>query len=246
MRRPFISANWKMYKTIKQTAEFFKEFLPLVKDVKDVDIVIAPPALSIPKAVELTKGSNVEISAQNLYFEKEGAFTGEISADMILEAGCPYTIVGHSERRQYFNESDEFLNKKTKAALAAGLKVIFCIGETLSEREGGKIEEVLGRQLTEGLKDISADKLVIAYEPVWAIGTGVTASPEQAQDAHAFVRGKLKALYGVKADDLRILYGGSVKPNNVKELMSKPDVDGALVGGASLKADSFSQIVKFK
>jgi len=246
MRRPFISANWKMYKTIKQTAEFFKEFLPLVKDVNDVDIVIAPPSLSIYKAVEMTLGSNVSISAQNLYFEKEGAFTGEISADMIVEAGCPYTIVGHSERRQYFNESDDLLNKKTKAAIAAGLKVIFCIGETLSEREGGKIEVVLSRQINEGLKDISADKLVIAYEPVWAIGTGVTASPEQAQEAHAFVRSKLKALYGAKADDLRILYGGSVKPNNVNELMSKPDVDGALVGGASLKADSFSQIVKFK
>jgi triosephosphate isomerase len=235
-----------MYKTIKQTAEFFKEFLPLVKDVNDVDIVIAPPSLSIYKAVEMTLGSNVSISAQNLYFEKEGAFTGEISADMIVEAGCPYTIVGHSERRQYFNESDDLLNKKTKAAIAAGLKVIFCIGETLSEREGGKIEVVLSRQINEGLKDISADKLVIAYEPVWAIGTGVTASPEQAQEAHAFVRSKLKALYGAKADDLRILYGGSVKPNNVNELMSKPDVDGALVGGASLKADSFSQIVKFK
>jgi triosephosphate isomerase len=246
MRRPFISANWKMYKTIKETTEFFKEFLPLVKDVKDVDIVIGVPALSIYKAVEMTKGSNVSISAENLYFEKEGAFTGEISADMVLDAGCPYTIVGHSERRQYFNESDELLNKKTKAGLAAGLKVIFCIGETLPERESGKLEQVLSRQINEGLKDIAPDKLVIAYEPVWAIGTGVTATPEQAQEAHAFVRSKLKVLYGAKADDLRILYGGSVKPNNVKELMSKPDIDGALVGGASLKADSFSQIVKFK
>lgn len=246
MRKPFISANWKMYKTIKQTTEFFNEFLPLVKDIHDVDIVIAPPALSITKAVEMTKGSNVAISAQNLYFEKEGAFTGEIAANMILEAGCPYTIVGHSERRQYFNESDDLLNKKAKAGIEAGLKIIFCIGETLAERESGRIEEVLSRQINQGLKDVPADKLVIAYEPVWAIGTGVTATPEQAQDAHAFVRDKLKALYGSKADGLRILYGGSVKPNNIKELMSKPDVDGALVGGASLKADSFSQIVRFK
>ncbi|MEO5355866.1 MAG: triose-phosphate isomerase [Nitrospirae bacterium YQR-1] len=246
MRRPFISANWKMYKTTGETKDFISKFLPAVKSVADVDIVLAPPFTSLAAAGELLKGTNVDLSAQNMYFEAEGAYTGEISAKMLLDLGCKYVILGHSERRQYFGETDEFLNKKVKAARAAGLDVIFCIGETLDERNSGKMFDIIKRQVTGGLKDVDTNGLVIAYEPVWAIGTGVTATPEQAQEAHAFVRDQLRNVYGGKADELRILYGGSVKPENVKELMEKPDVDGALVGGASLKPDSFEKIVKFR
>lgn len=246
MRRPFISANWKMYKTSDETRDFISAFLPAVKSVSDVDIVLAPAFTSLAAAGELLKGTNVDLSAQNMYFEAEGAYTGEISAKMILDLGCKYVILGHSERRQYFGETDEFLNKKVKAARAAGLSVIFCIGETLDERNGGKMFDVIKRQVVDGLKDVNTDGLVIAYEPIWAIGTGVTATLDQAQEAHKFVRDQLRNVYGGKADELRILYGGSVKPDNVKELMAKPDVDGALVGGASLKPDSFEKIVKFR
>lgn len=246
MRIPFISANWKMYKTTGETEDFLKKFIPAVQSVKDVEIVIAPPFTSLAVAASLMKGTNVQLSAQDMYFEKEGAYTGEVSPAMLLDAGCKHVIIGHSERRQYFNETDDFLNKKVKAAKAAGLSVIFCIGESLQERESGKMFDVIKREVEEGLKGVDSDNLVIAYEPIWAIGTGVTATPDQAQEAHAFVRERLAGLYGDKAKELRILYGGSVKPDNIVELMSKADVDGALVGGASLKPDSFEKIVKFR
>ncbi|MBF0607313.1 MAG: triose-phosphate isomerase [Candidatus Magnetobacterium sp. LHC-1] len=246
MRTPCIAANWKMYKTTAQTVEFITGFLPGVKSVTDVEIVIAPPFTSLSKAGEMLKGSNVKLSAQDMYFEAEGAYTGEISTGMLIDVGCSYVIVGHSERRQYFNESDEFCNKKIRAAMAAGLSVIYCIGETLQERNDGKTFDVIKREIEGGLKDVAPEKLVIAYEPIWAIGTGVTATPQQAQEAHAYVREQLKGVYGGKADEIRIQYGGSVKPENIAELMTKPDVDGALVGGASLKADSFEKIVKFR
>jgi triosephosphate isomerase len=235
-----------MYKTSVEVTQFINDFLPRVKDVKDVEIVLAPAFTSLTTAAALLKNSNVGLSAQNMYFEKEGAFTGEISTSMILDSGCAYVIIGHSERRQYFKETDELLAKKVTAAQAAGLIVIFCIGETIDERKADKTFDVIKTQLTGGLKNVNPDKLIVAYEPVWAIGTGVTASPEQAQEAHAYVRKELGGIFGGKADEIRIQYGGSVKPENVKEIMSKPDVDGALVGGASLKADSFEKIVKFK
>jgi triosephosphate isomerase len=235
-----------MYKTIAQTSEFLEAFIPAVRAVTDVDIVVAPPFISLPAAAKLMSGTNVQLSAQDVYFEAEGAYTGEISTAMLTDVGCKHVIIGHSERRQYFNETDEFLNKKARASKAAGLGIIFCIGETIEERKAGKTFEVIQRELTGGLKDITCDNLVIAYEPIWAIGTGLTATPEQAQDAHAYIRARLTDLYGSKADGLRILYGGSVKPDNIAELMSQTDVDGALVGGASLKADSFEKIVKFR
>ncbi len=246
MRRPFIAANWKMYKTTSEAKEFIEVFLELVEFVKDVDIVIAPPFTSLPIASEFLKGSNVMLSAQDIYFEEEGAYTGEVSPKMLLDIGCKYVIIGHSERRQYFNETDDIVNKKIKAAKAAGLGVIFCIGESFEEREQGKTFDIIKREIEGGLNDIDYEHIVVAYEPIWAIGTGLTATPEQAQEAHAYVRERLKDIYSNKADEMRILYGGSVKPNNINELMSKPDVDGGLVGGASLKPDSFAQIVKFK
>ncbi|MCX8069699.1 MAG: triose-phosphate isomerase [Thermodesulfovibrionales bacterium] len=246
MRTPFISANWKMNKTVDETVLFLKEFIPLVKNAKDVDIVIAPPFTALQTAFSLIKDTNINLSAQNVFYEEKGAYTGEISPSMLSEIGCSYVIIGHSERRQYFNETDEIVNKKIKIAQKYGLGIIMCIGESLSEREQGKTMEVLKRQLINGLKDISADNLIIAYEPIWAIGTGKTATTEQAQEAHNFIRGELKSLYGKSAESIRILYGGSVTPDNIKALMACPDVDGALVGGASLKADSFAKIVNFK
>ncbi len=246
MRTPCIAANWKMYKTTRETKDFINTFLPLVEFVKDVDIVIAPPFTSLSVASQLLKGSNVRLSAQDIYYEEEGAYTGEVSPKMLLDLDCGFVIIGHSERRQYFNETDDTVNKKIKAAKAAGLRVIFCIGESLEEREQGKTFDVIQRQIDGGLKDVSYEDIIVAYEPIWAIGTGVTATPEQAQEAHAYVRERLKNLYGEKSEEMRIQYGGSVKPENVVEIMSKNDVDGALVGGASLKPDSFAKIVKFK
>lgn len=247
MRTPFIAANWKMHKTVSEALGFLDEFLPRAKDVSDVDIAIAPVYTALQAVAEKLKGTNVILSAQNSFYEEKGAYTGEISPLMLKDIGCEYTIIGHSERRQHFGETDETVNKRTRAALGAGLKVIFCIGETLKEREAGKTNDVLDVQLAGGLKDIGLDDIVIAYEPVWAIGTGVTATSEQAQDAHSFVRGKLANMYDAEtAEKTRVLYGGSVKPENVKELMGRPDIDGALVGGASLKPDSFEKLVKFK
>ncbi len=235
-----------MNKTIGEALDFLKEFLPHVKDVRDADIVIAPAFTALSAASEKLRGTNVDLSSQDVFYEEKGAYTGEISVSMLKDAGCRYTIIGHSERRQYFGETDDITNKKTKAALGAGLGVIFCIGEMLAERQAGKTFEVLKRQMTGGLKDVGIDDLVVAYEPVWAIGTGVTATPEQAEEAHKYIRQEAVTMFGRKAEGLRILYGGSVTPDNVSELMGRPNVDGALVGGAGLKAESFAKIVNFR
>ncbi len=246
MRKPFIAANWKMNKTIAEAAEFFAAFVPAVRGVSDVDILIAPPFTAIAVADSALKDTNILLSAQDVFYEEKGAYTGEVAPGMLTDAGCSHVIIGHSERRQFFGDTDEVVNKKVRSALKAGLKVILCIGESLAERQSNNTNSVLKRQLNAGLAGIGIDEIVVAYEPIWAIGTGVTASPEQAQEAHAFVRGELRAMYQGKADAVRILYGGSVTPDNVKILMACPDVDGALVGGASLKPDSFTKLVRFK
>jgi len=246
MRKPFIAANWKMNKTIRETREFLSAFIAEVKDKSDVTIVIAPPFTSLASAASELKGTNIILSAQNMFYEEKGAYTGEISPLMLVDIGCKFVIIGHSERRQYFDETDDFLNRKISAAKKAGLGVIFCIGESLAEREAGKTFEILQREIEKGLEGLDCRDLVIAYEPIWAIGTGKTATIEQAQEAHAYIREKLRVLYGNMADELCILYGGSVTPDNVDSLMACKDVDGALVGGASLKVDSFTKIVKFR
>ena len=242
MRKPFIAANWKMQKTNSETEEFLNAFLSLVRDINDVDILIAPPFTSMETASRLTKTSNVLLGAQNVYFEESGAFTGEIAPAMLLAAGCSHVIIGHSERRQYFAESDEVVNRKIKLALSTGLKVILCIGESLEDREANRTFDVLNTLLTGSLADLQLNDITIAYEPIWAIGTGKTASNEQANEAHTYIRDWLRKNKD-GADDVRIQYGGSVKPDNVKGLMAQPEIDGALVGGASLKPDSFAQIV---
>ena len=248
-RKPIIAANWKMHKGPAEAAEFIEEFENLIGGSSAVDIVLSPTFVSLPSAKEaLANSETTQLAAQNCHFEEKGAFTGEISIGMLQEIGVDYVIIGHSERRTLFGEDDAMINAKAKALHAADVKAIICIGETLEERDGGQIEAVLRRQLEEGLKDLSTDKMpetVIAYEPVWAIGTGRTASPEQAQEAHAFTRKVLGELFGEDiAAKIRIQYGGSVKPANTAELMSQPDVDGALVGGASLEPGSFSEICK--
>lgn len=242
MRKPFIAANWKMNKTAEETEEFINSFLPMVKDVTDVDILLAPPYTSLSAAAKLLNGSNVILAAQNMHFEENGAYTGEISAEMLRSAGCTCVIIGHSERRQYFHETDEIVNKKIKTARKHGFDVILCIGESLEEREANKTFEVLDKQLTGSLQDIPLDGITIAYEPIWAIGTGKTATKEQANETHASIREWLRK-NKESADDVRIQYGGSVKPDNIEDLMSEPEVDGALVGGAALKPDSFAGIV---
>lgn len=244
MRKPLIAANWKMNKTPAGAEEFITSFLPLVQEVRGVDIIIAPPFTALASAAGLLRESNVRLSAQNVFYEEKGAYTGEISAQMLLSSGCSHVIIGHSERRQYFNETDELLNRKAKAVIDGGLHAIFCIGETLDEREAGKTFDVISRELEEGIDGIDLSKIVVAYEPVWAIGTGKTATPEQAQEAHSFIREKLSK-HSENAAGTRILYGGSVKPGNIKTLMNMEDIDGALVGGASLDPVSFSQIIKF-
>jgi triosephosphate isomerase (TIM) len=245
-RRAFIAGNWKMNKTVSEARDFIRAFLPSVRNVADRDIVLAPPFTALSAIAEMVRGLNVILSAQNVFYEEKGAFTGEVSVPMLRELGCAYVILGHSERRQYFNETDETVNKKIMISLKHGLGVIVCIGELLGEREDGRTYEVLERQITKGLKGVKNENLVIAYEPVWAIGTGRTATPEQAQEAHEHIRARLRDFYGNSADSLRILYGGSVTPENIDSLMACPDVDGALVGGASLKPESFEMIVKFK
>lgn len=242
MRKPLIAANWKMNKTLGETEEFIRIFLPLVQDIIDVDIVIAPPFTSLYSASGLLKETNIILAAQNVFSEEKGAYTGEVSASMIIATGCSSVIIGHSERRQYFSETDETVNKKVKIALKHDLDVILCIGETLEEREKNMTFAVLDRQLAGSLRDVPLRGITVAYEPVWAIGTGKTATPEQADEAHTHIRQWLRN-YETGADDVRILYGGSVKPDNTAALMAKPDVDGALVGGASLKPDSFAGIV---
>jgi len=241
-----MAANWKMFKTPAETTAFFNDFLPLVKDATDVEIVICAPFVDLPTAIAATAGSNVTVGGQNLYWAKEGAFTGEISGPMLKAIGCTWVIVGHSERRQYFGEADETVLRRTKAAIEAGLKVIVCVGEVLAEREAGQTEAVLAKQFEGGIAGLTAEEfsqIVIAYEPVWAIGTGKTATPEMAAEAHKAIR----ALAATKFDaaSVRILYGGSVKPDNVASLMAQEDIDGALVGGASLDPVSFSKVVKF-
>ncbi len=228
--------------TIEETEEFIGSFLPMVKDVKDVDILLGVPYTSLSRASGLLKNTNIILGAQNIYYEEKGAYTGEISAGMLLSSGCSCVIIGHSERRQYFKETDEIVNRKIQTARKNGLEVILCIGESLVEREEFRTFEVLDRQLSGSLKDLSLDEITVAYEPIWAIGTGNTATPEQANESHEFIRNWLnKNMEG--ADAVRIQYGGSVTPDTVDSLMSQPEVDGALVGGASLKPDSFAKIV---
>lgn len=249
MRRPFLAANWKMNKVASETREFIAGFFPEVKEVTDVDIVIAPPFTSLPIAAEILKlltNTHIVLAAQDVFYEEKGAYTGEISPLMLADVGCRHVIIGHSERRQYFNETDEIVNRKIKAAQKEGLGVIFCVGESLEERDAGKTFDVLEREMSQGLEETDFENIVIAYEPIWAIGTGKTATPEQAQKAHAYIRERLRVKYGNKADEVRIIYGGSVTPENIDSLMACEDVDGALVGGASLKVESFVRIVNFK
>lgn len=242
MRRPFITANWKMNKTIGETEDFVRSFLPMIKDITDVDILIAPPFTSLSRVSVLLEATNVKLAAQNIFYEEKGAFTGEISAEMLLSAGCSHVIIGHSERRQYFSETDEIVNKKIKTAKKNGLEIILCIGESLKERKDNRTFDVINKQLTGSLKDVNIPGITIAYEPIWAIGTGETASPAQANEAHAFIRGWLRK-YKEGADNIRILYGGSVTPENIGLLIAESEVDGALVGGASLKPENFAKIV---
>ena len=248
-RKKLMAANWKMYKTPDQTRDFFRDFLPLVAGHDRDEIVVCPPFVDLQAALESVKGSSVSIGAQNVHWANEGAYTGEISAAMLLAIGCTHAIIGHSERRQYFGETDDSVNLWLKTALEAGLTPIVCVGEVLQEREAGLTEDVLRRQCTRAFHKVStkkAGKLVVAYEPVWAIGTGKTATPQLASEAHSLIRGEAAKTFGQEfADQLRILYGGSVKPENAKALMSEDEIDGALVGGASLDAKSFAVIVKY-
>ncbi|MGB7846838.1 MAG: triose-phosphate isomerase [Candidatus Acidiferrum sp.] len=247
-RRRVIAGNWKMFKNQKDTRKFFRAFKPLVADVTDCDIVIAPPFTNIPVAVKAAKGTAIGISAQDVFWEKEGAFTGQISTGMLVEAGCRYTIVGHSERRQFFGDTNETVLKKTKSALAAGLTPIVCIGEMLADREAGQTEQVIETQFKGSVGALTAEefsRILIAYEPVWAIGTGRTATPEIAAAVHKYVRQCASAQFSPShASALRILYGGSVKPDNIQGLMAQEELDGALVGGASLDPKSFASLVK--
>jgi triosephosphate isomerase (TIM) len=249
MRTKLLAANWKMHKTPDQTCEFFRDFLPLVAGHSRDEIVVCPPYTSVAAAIEAAQGSNVAIGVQNVHWKAEGAYTGEISAAMLLSLGVTHVIVGHSERRQYFGETDDTVNLRLKTALEAGLTPICCVGEVLEEREAGLCDDVLRRQCVRAFHAISAKKaakLVIAYEPVWAIGTGKTATPEIAAEAHAVIRREAAEVFGGEfAAKLRILYGGSVKPDNAAELMAQEEIDGALVGGASLDPKSFAAIVKY-
>ena len=247
MRIPLIAGNWKMYKTVNDAVAFVKELRDLVQGVTGVDIVVAPAFTAVHAAADAARNTSISIAAQDLYWEREGAFTGEVSPAMVKEAGAAYAIVGHSERRRLFGETDPIVNRKTLAAIGAGLTPIVCIGETLEEREAGEMLAVLDRQIKDGLDQLTAEQigaLVVAYEPVWAIGTGRTATAAQAGEAHAHIRKRLRQWFGADAADAcRILYGGSVKPDNIRELIAQEDVDGALVGGASLDVRSFADIV---
>ena len=246
-RIPLIAGNWKMFKTVQDAIVFVKELRSTIKDVTLVDVIVAPPFTAVHAAAEAARNTNIEVAAQDLYWEKEGAFTGEISAPMIKEAGAEYVIIGHSERRRLFGETDVTVNRKIFAALAAELTPIVCVGETLEERERGETLAVLDRQVKDGLDRLTAEQvadLIVAYEPVWAIGTGRTATAAQAQEAHGHIRQRLRQWFGADvAERCRVLYGGSVKPDNIRELLLEPDVDGALVGGASLDVKSFTDIV---
>lgn len=249
MRTPIIAGNWKMNNTTESGTALIKELAPLVADVSDRQIVVCVPFTILGAIGEAVKGTNIALGAQNLHWEKSGAYTGEISADMLLDMGVEYVLIGHSERRQYFAETDETVNKKVLAAFANGLKPILCVGESLEEREGGIMPQVISTQVEKALVGLTGEQikqLVIAYEPVWAIGTGRTATADQANEVCTLIRKKVAELFcETCANEMRIQYGGSVKASNAAELMGKSDIDGALVGGAALKADSFSQIVKY-
>ena len=246
-RKTIIAGNWKMNNTLSQTKAFAEEIKPILPKGKWCNVVLCVPAVNIQAAVRLFKDCHIAIGAETCHYESKGAFTGEITAEMIKEAGAKYVIIGHSERRQYFGETDETVNKRARAAIAAGLTAIVCVGETLEEREAGKLNEVIERQMNVGLKDVTAAdcaKLVIAYEPVWAIGTGKTATPDQAQEVHALIRETLAKLVGAEtAEAVRIQYGGSMKASNAAELLAKKDIDGGLIGGAALKAEDFAGII---
>jgi triosephosphate isomerase len=249
MRKKVIAGNWKMNNDLSESQSLISKLINALSNEKiSCDVIVCPPFTSLSEAHSLLKNSAIKLGAQNMYFEENGAFTGEISASMLKSTGCEYVILGHSERRTIFGETDQVINKKIIKALQSGLLPIFCVGETLKEREGDETNNIIKRQITEGLKNISSDdmkKIIVAYEPVWAIGTGKTASPQQAEDVHAFIRGLVKSLYTNEiAEDLVIQYGGSVKPDNAKELLSQKDIDGALVGGACLKSESFLGIIK--
>ena len=248
-RTPLIAGNWKMFKTSSEAVDTAAALAKNVADISGRDVMIAPPYTALHPVSEVLAGSRVSLGAQNLFWEKEGAYTGEISTAMLLSAGCRYVIIGHSERRQYFNETDETVNRRIQAALKGELIPVFCVGESEQARDNGQTFSVLDKQIKNGLKDFftkDLEKLVVAYEPVWAIGTGKTATSRQAQEIHEFLRSLIQKCLGRElADSIRILYGGSVKPDNIAELMGMPDVDGALVGGASLNADTFSAIVHY-
>lgn len=249
-RLPFIAGNWKMNKTVGEAIDFARELKSAISGIKEVEVAIAPPFTALYAVHQEIKGSVLRLAAQHLYWEEKGAFTGEISPIMLKEVGCDYVIIGHSERRQYFGENDQTVNRKIKAALAQSLKAIVCIGETLKEREEEKTFSVIEGQIVNGLDGLNEREmlhLVIAYEPVWAIGTGRTATPEQAEEVHGFIRKKIEKIFSKEVSEgIRIQYGGSVTPENIKGLMGQPNIDGALVGGASLKFDSFLRIVRFK
>jgi len=250
MRTPLIAGNWKLHKNRAEALALVEALIPAVADCQDREIVVAPPFTALAPVGDALAGSNIQLAAQNCYPVASGAFTGEVSAQLLADVGCRYVLVGHSERRQLFAETDAFINQKLHAVLAAGLRAILCVGETLAEREEERMLDILTRQVKEGLHGVTASQMaevVIAYEPVWAIGTGKVASNDQAQEAHSFIRGLLQGLSDPEtALATRILYGGSVKPDNVDGLMAEADIDGALVGGASLKAADFARIVAFQ
>ncbi|HON61886.1 MAG TPA: triose-phosphate isomerase [Deltaproteobacteria bacterium] len=250
MRKPLIAGNWKMFKTLDEAGAYAGDLARRISDVDSTEILVCPPFVYLQTLVKAFEGSPVKIGSQNVFWEDSGAFTGEISAPMLRSIGASYAIIGHSERRQFFGETDETVNKRLLAALRGGLTPIVCVGETLEQREAGKTFAVIEAQVKRGLSGIDTDRassLVVAYEPVWAIGTGKTATPEIAQESHSFIRGLLKDLFGEETADLvRILYGGSVKGDNIDSLMARADIDGALVGGASLDAASFERIIRFK
>jgi len=249
-RKPLIAGNWKMFKTGLEAVETAKALASIVGQLNTVDMMVAPTFTSLSMVAPVLKDTNVGLSAQNMHWAENGAYTGEISSEMLVSIGCQYVILGHSERRQYFHETDDLINKKIHAAIGAGLKPVFCVGETESERNLNKTFSVLDNQIEIGLKGVDIDdtqNIIIAYEPVWAIGTGKTATDDQAQEVHAYLRKRIIDIFNTEvASTMRILYGGSVKPKNIKGLMAMPDIDGALVGGASLDAEQFSAIIKYQ
>ena len=248
MRRPILAANWKMFKTVGEAVAFAKAFAPRVEGATAVDAVIAPPFTALAALGQALSGTRIALAAQNVHFEEQGAFTGEIAPAMLRELGCAYGIVGHSERRTLFGETSEIVARKAEALLRHGIRPIVCVGESLAEREAGRTGAVVDAQIAESLARVAPERaadVVVAYEPIWAIGTGRTATPQLAQEVHGRIRERLAERFGARAHEIRIQYGGSVKPDNVAELMAQPDIDGALVGGASLDPESFARIVRF-